>query len=81
MMERQPEGVATGKADGKHQGRKTAPSPAQVSELQHRRTARESVTTLASECGESRKTICLVIVPIPPFLPSTCSRQSALDKQ
>jgi DNA invertase Pin-like site-specific DNA recombinase len=58
LLERQREGIALAKAEGKYKGRKQSLSAAEVRELVNRATAGdESKTALAQEFGISRETL------------------------
>lgn len=56
ILERQREGIAIAKANGKYKGRKPALSGARARELVSRMNAGETVTALAKEYGISRET-------------------------
>jgi DNA invertase Pin-like site-specific DNA recombinase len=58
LLERQREGIALAKAEGKYKGRKRTLSTAKVRELVNRATAgQDSKTALAREYGVSRETL------------------------
>jgi DNA invertase Pin-like site-specific DNA recombinase len=57
ILERQREGIAIAKANGKYKGRKAALDDKQISELRERLESGESVMALATEYGVSRQTV------------------------
>lgn len=57
IRERQAQGVAIAKANGKYKGRKPSLSPAQAQDLRRRAGAGERKTDLAKEFGISRETL------------------------
>lgn len=57
ILERQREGIAIAKANGKYKGRKAALGDKQISELRERLESGESVMALATEYGVSRQTV------------------------
>lgn len=57
ILERQREGIALAKAQGKYKGRKPSLSEDQVRELRERRTNGEPVTSLAKEFKVSRQSV------------------------
>lgn len=57
MLERQREGIALAKADGKYKGRKPALTDAQVTQVVDRLAGGESAAALAREFGVSRATV------------------------
>ncbi|WP_273490620.1 MULTISPECIES: recombinase family protein [Gordonia] len=57
ILERQREGIAVAKAEGKYKGRKPALSPAQAQQVADRLASGESATALAEEYGVSRATV------------------------
>ncbi|AFA74211.1 resolvase [Gordonia polyisoprenivorans VH2] len=57
ILERQREGIAVAKAEGKYKGRKPVLSPAQAQQVADRLAGGESATALAAEYGVSRATV------------------------
>lgn len=57
ILERQREGIALAKAEGKYKGRKAALTDDQAAQLRGRMAAGESVSALAAEFGVSRQTV------------------------
>lgn len=57
ILERQREGIAVAKAQGKYKGRKAALTDEQANELRARRAAGESVAALARDYGVSRQSV------------------------
>lgn len=57
ILERQREGIAIAKAQGKYKGRKAALNSEQLEELRARRAAGEPVAALAREFGISRQSV------------------------
>ena len=57
ILERQREGIAIAKAEGKYKGRKASLTDEQAGELRARRAAGEPVATLAREYGISRQSV------------------------
>ena len=57
IRERQREGIAIAKLQGKYKGRKAILGPKEIEEILRRISRRERVTTLAREYGVSRQTI------------------------
>ena len=57
LLERQREGIAIAKVEGKYKGRKPSLTPEQVEELKRRALAGEKKTVLAKEFGVSRETV------------------------
>jgi DNA invertase Pin-like site-specific DNA recombinase len=57
ILERQREGIAVAKAEGKYKGRKPSLTPEQVTELQQRAAIGEKKAALAREFGISRETV------------------------
>jgi DNA invertase Pin-like site-specific DNA recombinase len=57
ILERQREGIAVAKREGKYKGRKPALSREQAAEVVRRLAEKESATALAAEFGVSRATI------------------------
>jgi DNA invertase Pin-like site-specific DNA recombinase len=57
ILERQREGIAIAKTDGKYKGRKPALTPAQIQDLKERSDKGEPKTALAKFFGVSRQTI------------------------
>ena len=57
MLERQREGIALARKQGKYRGRKKALNPEQVQQLRQRVQAGEPKATLARELGISRETL------------------------
>lgn len=57
IRERQREGIALAKREGKYKGRKAILSPQQVQEIGKRVARRERVASLAKEYGVSRQTL------------------------
>lgn len=57
IRERQAEGIAVAKAEGKYKGRKPSLTPEQVESLRSRAAAGESKAALAREYGISRETV------------------------
>lgn len=57
ILERQREGIAVAKAQGKYKGRKAALTDEQANELRARRAAGESVAALARDYGISRQSV------------------------
>ena len=57
ILERQREGIAIAKGEGKYKGRKAALTPEQVSDLRQRAASGEKKTALAKAFGVSRETV------------------------
>jgi DNA invertase Pin-like site-specific DNA recombinase len=57
IRERQREGIAIAKADGRYKGRKPVLTPERVQELRQRAASGEKKTALAAEFGISRQTL------------------------
>lgn len=57
ILERQREGIAIAKADGRYRGRKPSLTPDRVQDLKRRAAAGEKKTVLAREFGVSRETV------------------------
>ncbi len=57
ILERQREGIALAKAEGKYKGRKPSLSEAMITELRRRAAAGEKKAALAREFGVSRETL------------------------
>ena len=57
ILERQREGIAIAKVDGKYKGRKPSLTPDRIQELRKRAAGGEKKTALAREFGVSRETV------------------------
>ncbi len=65
ILERQAEGIAIAKAEGRYTGRKPALTPERVQELRQRAASGEKKTVLAAEFGISRQTLYTNLESVP----------------